>query len=186
MASTARTHVRRRLGVLIAGAAVLTALPTVTAAVSMPTVATPAPELTRPGTTTSITRTSSGADTRPRTPIPGFLLDRGRTIKFDAPTAVIETAPASINNRGLIVGAYKEAGNATHGFLRDRAGRFTTIDVLGTPRNLVFGLNDHRALVGVYENTAATPSPQPTGMQPLRLMRQGDLAAVVSDSPEDL
>jgi hypothetical protein len=51
---------------------------------------------------------------------------------------------------------------------------------------LVFGLNDHRALVGVYENTAATPSPQATGMGPLRLMRQGDLAAVVSDRPEDL
>jgi hypothetical protein len=38
MATTTRTHLRRRLGVLIAGAAVLTALMTVTAAASMPAV----------------------------------------------------------------------------------------------------------------------------------------------------
>jgi probable HAF family extracellular repeat protein len=373
MASTARTHLRRRLGILIAGAAVLTALMTVTASASMPAVDAPAPGLTRPGTTTSITRTSNPSSTRPRTPIPGFLLDRGRVTKFDAPTAVTETGPNSINNRGQIVGGYKEAGNATHGFLRDRAGRFTTIDVPGAkgtgiyrindrgqivgrysqthtdiqdpdsiargflldrgsltridvpgaaetqavginnrgqvvgeyenpagtfhgflwhkgrfttidkpgaaatslidindrgqilgvyagddgvlhnflldrgryttfdapgvpitlardlnnrgqvagstltpteadplagargfllakgvkgpftpvdvpgaPRNVTFGLNDRGQLVGVYENTAATPSPQATGMAPLRLMRQGDLAAVVSDTPEDL
>jgi hypothetical protein len=47
------------------------------------------------------------------------------------------------------------------------------------------GINDLGAIVGSYENTAATPSPQPAGMQPLHLMRQGDLAAVVSDTPED-
>ncbi|HET6751146.1 MAG TPA: hypothetical protein VFL71_17995 [Actinomycetes bacterium] len=139
MASTAGTHLRRRLGVLIAGAAVLTALITVTAAASMPAVEAPAPGLTRPGTTTSTTSPSS---TRPRTPIPGFLLDRGTATKFDAPQARLETAANSINNRGQIVGA--------------------------------------------YENTNATPSPQAPGMQPLGLMRQGDLAAVVSDSPEDL
>ena len=191
MASTARTHLRRRLGVLVAVAAVFTALMTVTAAASMPAVGAPAPGLTRPGTTTPITRTSNPSSTRPRTPIPGFLLDRGRVTKFDAPTAVTETAPSSINNHGQIAGSTLTdlatlAG--ARGFLLAKGvkGPFTPIDVPGAPRTLVFGLNDRGQLVGVYENTAATPSPHATGMQPLRLMRQGDLAAVVSDTPEDL
>jgi probable HAF family extracellular repeat protein len=154
MASTARTHLRRRLGVLIAGAAVLTTLMTVTAAASMPPVEAP-PGLARPGTTASITRTSSPSSTRPRTPIPGFLLDRGRVTKFDAPTAVTETGPNSINNRGQIVGGYKEAGNATHGFLRDRAGRFTTIDVPGAKGTGIYRINDRGQLVGRYSQTHA-------------------------------
>jgi hypothetical protein len=49
----------------------------------------------------------------------------------------------------------------------------------------VFGLNDRGSLAGVYENIAATPGPQSTAMAPLRLMRQGDLAAVVGDTPQD-
>jgi hypothetical protein len=90
MAPTARTYLRRRLGVLITGAAVLTTLMTVTAAASAPAMKPPAPGLTRP-----------------RTVVPGFLLDRGRYTKFDAPTAVTETAPASINNHGQLVGTYE-------------------------------------------------------------------------------
>jgi hypothetical protein len=40
--------------------------------------------------------------------------------------------------------------------------------------------------VGTYGNTAATSSPQATGMAPMRVIRSGDLVAVVSDPPEDL
>jgi hypothetical protein len=65
-------------------------------------------------------------------------------------------------------------------------GAFTPIEVPGAPRSAAYGLNDAGAIVGQYENPATTPSPQATGMAPLRLMRQGDLAAVVSDGPEDL
>lgn len=44
--------------------------------------------------------TRTGADTRPRTPIPGFLLDHGRYTRFDAPGARGETTPLGINNLG--------------------------------------------------------------------------------------
>ena len=70
------------------------------------------------------------------------------------------------------------------GFLlaRGAKGPFTPVDVPGAPRTIAYGLNDTGAIVGQYENTAAQPSPQRAGMQPPRLMRQGDLAAVVSDT----
>ena len=38
------------------------------------------------------------------------------------------------------------------------------------PRNLAFGLNDRGQLVGVYENTAATPSLQAPGVPPMGRM----------------
>jgi hypothetical protein len=92
----------------------------------------------------------------PLSPLPGFLLD------------------------SMLGGA--------RGFLLARGARgpFTRIDFSGAPRTQVGGINDHGTIVGRYENPAATPDPQPTGMRPLRRMRQGDLAAVVSDTPEDL
>jgi hypothetical protein len=67
MASTARTSLRRRLGVLIAGSLVFTAL---TAAAS------------------PSTGLRGGSSSHPRTPVPGFLLERGRYTRFDAPGAV--------------------------------------------------------------------------------------------------
>ena len=135
MPASSRRAPGRRLGVVVAGAVVVSAL-TVTGA----------------GAGVS---PANDASTRPRSPVPGFLLDRGRVTKFDAPRAVTETAANSINNRGQIAGAYKEAGNATHGFLRDRAGRITTVDVPGAKGTGIYRINDRGQLVGRYSQTHA-------------------------------
>jgi hypothetical protein len=60
----------------------------------------------------ALTATAAAADSTTRTPNPGFLLDRGRYLTFDAPGATVGTSPGGINNRGEIVGAYKNP-NAT-------------------------------------------------------------------------
>jgi hypothetical protein len=110
--------------------------------------------LTRPGTTTSITNASTPSTTRPRTPIPGFLLDRGRYTKFDAPTAVTETGPNSINNRGQIVGGTGDPTVARVGYLLER-GRVTTFSIPGAPLTFAFGINEQGQVVGF---SAASPT----------------------------
>jgi probable HAF family extracellular repeat protein len=166
MASTARTSLRARLGVLIAASLVVTALTAATAAASAPSPMGAALEPTRLGATASPgigPRTS--ASTRPRTAVPGFQLDRGRYLKFDAPRAGTETAPGAINNRGQIVGSTVDADtDATyHGFLRDTRGRFTTIDVPGARATAVSKINDLGQIVGRYYQT--TPF-RPPGSKP--------------------
>jgi hypothetical protein len=78
-----------------------------------------------------------------------------------------------INNRGQIAGftlapTEQDPQAGARGFLlaKGTGGPFTPIDVPDAPRNLVYGLNDRNQIVGSYENTAATPSPQPTGTPP--------------------
>jgi hypothetical protein len=44
----------------------------------------------------------------PRTPSPGFLLDKGRCTTFDVPDARVGTSPLDINNRAEIVGSYSD------------------------------------------------------------------------------
>ena len=90
MASPARTKLGRRLCLAVAGAAVLTALTTATAAASPPTPM------------------GVQADAGPRSLTPGFLLERGRYTTLEVPGATVETAPGGINDRGQIVGV---AGN---------------------------------------------------------------------------
>jgi hypothetical protein len=97
MASTARTTIRRRLGVLIAGAVVRTALSAAAGA------AAPAP---MGGQAAGLARL--GAEARPRSPTPGFLLQRGRYARIDAPGRS-DTDAWGINDRGQIV--LPEPGN---------------------------------------------------------------------------
>jgi hypothetical protein len=108
MRSTVRRMVRVQLRLAVAGAVVLAAL---TAATT--------------GASAATTRGRTGGETAPRTPVPGFLLDRGRFMGFDAPRAGIETAPNSIDNLGRIVGSYvdDDADATYHGFLRDARGQ---------------------------------------------------------------
>jgi hypothetical protein len=103
------------------------------------------------------------------------------------------TFARDLNNRGHIAGSKVAPTEAdplagARGFLLAKGvkGPYTPIDVPGTPRTVVFGLNDRGQLVGVYENTAATSSPQATSLAPMSVVRSGDLVAVVGDLPEDL
>lgn len=89
MASTARTTVRRRLGALIAGAVVLTALSVATAGASAPApTGVQAARLARlvagdPGSGPGAgLGARSGGSTGPRSRFPAFVLDRGRYESF--------------------------------------------------------------------------------------------------------
>jgi uncharacterized membrane protein len=152
MMSTARTNLRGRLGVLIARLAgvhgahgrcgcCLGAGPDG----GYSSGADPARRSRRPSVSPQ-----PSSSVRPRTPVPGFLLDRGRYTTFDAPKAGIETDANSINNHGQIVGAYIEddADATYHGFLRDARGRFTTIDLPGARATVVSRINDRGQVVG--------------------------------------
>jgi probable HAF family extracellular repeat protein len=161
MTSTARPmgRVSGRLRLAVAGAAVLTALTVATAGASVPASMSGAEaRLGRLGAGLSLPADSS---TRPRTPVPGFLLERGRYTRFDAPGAQLETGPTGINNRGQLVGYYLEAdADATyHGFLRDARGRFTTIDLPGAKATVASRVNDRGQLVGRYYQTAPFRGP---------------------------
>jgi hypothetical protein len=111
--------------------------------------------------------TRAGADTRPHTPIPGFLLDHGRYARFDAPGARGETTPLGIDNLGHVVGTYTDAdADATyHGFLRDPHGRITTIDIPGAKATVASRINDRGQIVGRYYQTAPfrAPDARPRG-----------------------
>jgi probable HAF family extracellular repeat protein len=118
------------------------------------------------------------ADTSPRTPIPGFLLDRGRYVKFDAPGARLETAPTGINNRGQVVGAYidDDADATYHGFLRDRRGRFRAVDIPGAKATVASRINDHGQIVGRYYES--TPFRGPGGRPRGFLLDHGRLTRI--------
>jgi hypothetical protein len=77
---------------------------------------------------------ASAAGSSAQIQFPGFLLDRGRYTAFEVAGAVTQTFPIGINDRGQIVGYYDDA-DGLHGFLRQKDGRFRTIDFPGRPRN---------------------------------------------------
>jgi probable HAF family extracellular repeat protein/YD repeat-containing protein len=153
MALITRTQRGRGLRLAVAGGVLLTALTTATATAAPPTpTGVSAPERPRLGAAASATPSSrAGASTRPRTPIPGFLLERGRYTRFDAPDAVVQTVPFGINNRGVIVGKHTDAAGVDHGFRRDARGRFVTIDVPGGVPTQLTKINDRGQIVGRYE-----------------------------------
>jgi probable HAF family extracellular repeat protein len=160
MASAERPSARRRIRLVVTGAVVLTALTVATAGASAPSqLGVRAPEMARPARTT-------GTGTRPRTPSPGFLLDKGRFSGFDAPGASMQTGPLGIDERRRIVGNYIDAAGAYHGFLREPSGRFTTIDVPGAMATQPETINNRGQIVGSYSTTAAqlqAPNGKPRG-----------------------
>jgi probable HAF family extracellular repeat protein len=135
-------RVSGRLRLAVAGAVVLTALATATATAA---AAPPTPM-------------GGQADAGPRTPTPGFLLDRGRYRPFDAPQARSSTLPYGINNHGAIVGRYDDGSEQP--FLRDRRGRFITLRIPGARSAWASGINDRGQIVGIYsENTPTVKQP---------------------------
>lgn len=90
----------------------------------------------------------------------GFLVNgtTGQITVFDAPGqgAISYTVPLAINNADSIVGCYNDAQGIRHGFLRDAAGNFTTIDPLGAYQTFPSAINDAGTVVGYY-NVSAYP-----------------------------
>jgi hypothetical protein len=172
------------LRMAVAGAVMLTATMTATAAAVVPT----APQTSRPGPDTGST-TRSGGPASPRSQFSGFVLDqgryrtsphgflwdRGKVIRIDVPGAPLTTAEG-INDRGQVVGFTADDLDlmGARGFLLAKGvkGPVTPISVPGAPRTVVGGLNDRGQIVGVYENPNATPSRQRAGGQPLPGMGQ--------------
>ncbi len=85
-----------------------------------------------------------------------FVLDRGAYTSVKVPGAAATSANA-INDRGQVAGAYLDANGTIHGFLRDRRGRFTTVDHPdATVTTVVQGLNDLGQLAGLYDRPVPT------------------------------
>jgi probable HAF family extracellular repeat protein len=157
MASAARPNARQRRRLAVAGAVVLVALMAGPAAAAMPPMeAAPGPAQPSTSDTRAV---ATGGSPRPdtRTPLPAFLLDKGSYTTFDAPGAVMQTGAAAINNLGMIAGNYVDADGAYHGFLRERRGRFITVDLPGALATQPSDLNDLGQMVGTYSTTARQP-----------------------------
>ena len=90
-----------------------------------------------------------GSKLQPPPPIPGYLLDRGRYIPFEAPDPRVRIVPIGINNRGEIVGEYIRPESES-GMLRDRRGTITSFDVPGARGTEGVDINDRGQIVGTY------------------------------------
>jgi hypothetical protein len=124
MASTSRTTVGRRLGVLLAGAVVLTALSVATAGAV-------------PSAPTGVRADPSGA----------FIYSKGRHTPLDALDGR-PTGHTGINNRGQIVGGYDADGMTLRGFVRDEKGNYTSFDAAPGVLTAAFDINDRGTAVG--------------------------------------
>jgi hypothetical protein len=158
MASSLRTTLRRRLGVLIAGAVVLTAVSVATAGASPPT---PMEGATPMGA--ARLGASPNQDPRANNPPPGFLLERGRFTPVVVPPGLEDLtlrgiAPIDLNDHRQIVGTYEEPiGGAARGYLL-KGGRFTTINPPGAKGTQPQGINNRGQIVGKYSTTTGAVS----------------------------
>ena len=110
-------------------------------------------------------------------PPSGFLLDRGRYSTIPDPASRVAINPFGINERGQIGGftLSNPDGTEAHGFLLAQGikGPFTPIDFPGAPGTIAFKINDRGQIVGVYDNTAASPSGKPSPMpMPMMMSRR--------------
>jgi probable HAF family extracellular repeat protein len=96
-----------------------------------------------------------------------FVLDKGRYTGVDSPGEVTNDLIVRINNRGQIAGGYIQdytedppgvPQGRYRGFLRDRRGRFTRIDVAGAAGTTAYDLNDAGVVVGIYSPTNPIPA----------------------------
>jgi YD repeat-containing protein len=99
---------------------------------------------------------------RPSSPVPGFVLERGRYTSIQVPGATGESLAGGINNRGQIVGQYRDA-RGEHGYLRDAQGKLTTIHIPGALATAPVKINDRGQIVGNYSRNATnTKDPNAT------------------------
>jgi uncharacterized membrane protein len=90
---------------------------------------------------------------------------QGSFTTFDAPgsgsTIIFELYsagfPPSINPAGAIVGSYYDASHNEHGFLRDKSGAVTTIDIPGAFVTEVLAINPTGVIVGDFFDQTSCP-----------------------------
>jgi hypothetical protein len=73
--------------------------------------------------------------------------------QFDVPGALL-TRPFGVNALGHIVGLYRDARNASHGFLRSSDSSYVTIDYPGAIFTNATGVNAREAVVGRWTDAA--------------------------------
>jgi probable HAF family extracellular repeat protein len=154
MASTSRTIVGRRLGVLIAGAVVLTVL-LVAAAGAAPS----APMGVRAAGLAQLGAGPMGSNDpelgprrnarQPADPSGALILRKGRYTPLDAVDG-LTTAHTGINNRGQLVGSFSPDGATLRGFVRDERGTYTSFDAAPGVITLALDINDRGTVVGTY------------------------------------
>jgi hypothetical protein len=150
MVSVDSTSVRRRGLVAIAAAVVFTAL-ALTNAVPARAAAWPAASKTGASARDDMTASRQGKNgVGLRTH--GFIRDaNGVLTTIDVPGATL-TQIAGINDRGVMVGFYADAGGRLHGFFRDPSGAFTTLDAPGASLTLALGINNQGDIVGAQSD----------------------------------
>ena len=79
----------------------------------------------------------------------GFV-QNGNSITSFAFGSGLDTFPNVISDSGNVVGTYTDASRNQHGFLRDEAGVFTSIDVPGASFTNATGINNAGKVVGFY------------------------------------
>ena len=145
--------------------------------------------------------------TSPRSPFPGFVLERGRYTSIEAPDPDVWLFPFDINNRGQLTGEYVRVGPdgipySESGFVRDKRGRVTVLDIPGAKGTEAVKLNDRGQAVGEYSQdtpivndsanprdylwdrgrvTIEIPGADPVRTEPLGLNNRGQVVGLFDD-----
>jgi probable HAF family extracellular repeat protein len=93
---------------------------------------------------------SAESDAQPRSPFPGFLLERGKATPIEADDPAVQVFPGGINNRGVIVGEFVRPDVEESGLRRDPDGTITTFDVPGAAGTEATDINDRGVISGAY------------------------------------
>ena len=106
------------------------------------------------------------------------------------------TYAVAINDSGNIAGYYFDANYVEHGFLRDRHGSITTIDVPQATATLALSINAEGEIVGSYQTSGVTGSflrsiegaltvltlPDGTPLQALSINAAGEITGDIANS----
>jgi uncharacterized membrane protein len=85
----------------------------------------------------------------------GFLYKNGKFTDIAGPTDATATFPSGINDRGAIVGTYRDSIGVPHGFLLEGT-TYTTLDVPGASATVAMGINSKGCVVLVWTDSKGT------------------------------